>query len=144
VRKLLISSYWLQLEYKQPSPQTGWGVNFLYQEHEFPLTLQMVSWLPGHTSTIHNHATWGIVALIGGQEKNCLWKRTPTPEHPDRIERVDEIMLHPGDVIGFTADAIHGVESLGSEPTVSFNLYGVTRYNQRFTFDPNNHTATKF
>ena len=37
----------------------------------------MVTWLPGHTSTIHNHGTWGIVALVGGQERNRLWRRVP-------------------------------------------------------------------
>ncbi|MEO1620303.1 MAG: cupin, partial [Cyanobacteria bacterium J06632_3] len=66
VRKLLISSYWLQMEYKPPSEKTGWSVNFLYREHEYPLTVQMVAWAPGTQSTIHNHATWGIVAMVGG------------------------------------------------------------------------------
>ncbi|MEO1635834.1 MAG: cupin, partial [Cyanobacteria bacterium J06631_9] len=66
VRKLLISSYWLQMEHKEPNPKTGWAVNFLYREHEYPLTVQMVTWAPGTQSKIHNHATWGIVAMVGG------------------------------------------------------------------------------
>jgi predicted metal-dependent enzyme (double-stranded beta helix superfamily) len=144
VRKLLVSSYWLQMEYKEPSPKTGWSVNFLYREHEFPLTVQMVSWLPGYASTIHNHGTWGIVALIGGQERNRLWRRTPTPEHPDTIEPVAELILNPGDVIGLTADAIHNVEPMGDEPTISFNLYGVTNFNRRYTFDLAARTANQF
>ena len=37
VRKLLASSYWLQMEYYNPDPELGWSVNFLYREHEFPL-----------------------------------------------------------------------------------------------------------
>ena len=32
VRKLLVSSYWLQMEYDQPSEKTGWSVRFLYRE----------------------------------------------------------------------------------------------------------------
>jgi predicted metal-dependent enzyme (double-stranded beta helix superfamily) len=144
VRKLLVSSYWLQMEYKEPSQKTGWSVNFLYREHEFPLTVQMVSWLPGHSSTIHNHGTWGIVALIGGQERNRIWRRTPTPDHPDAIEPVAELILNPGDVVGLTADAIHSVEPMGNEPTISFNLYGVTNFNRRYTFDPVALTASKF
>jgi len=144
VRKLLVSSYWLQMEYKPPSPKTGWSVNFLYQEYEFPLTVQMVAWAPGHGSTIHNHGTWGIVALIGGQERNQLWRRQPSTEHPDRIELVDEIILNPGDVVTFTSDAIHSVEPMGDEPTVSFNLYGVTDFKNRFVFDPEQHSAKLF
>ncbi len=144
VRKLLVSSYWLQMEYKPPSPETGWSVNFLYREHEFPLTVQMVAWAPGHTSTIHNHGTWGLVALIGGQEKNHLWRRQSTVDQPQRIDRVDELILYPGDIVALTGDAIHCVEPMGDEPTVSFNLYGKTNFDQRFVFDPERHTATKF
>lgn len=144
VRKLLISSYWLQLEYKEPSPATGWSVNFLYREHQFPLTVQMVAWQPGHRSTIHNHGTWGLVALIGGQERNCLWRRQPTSDRPDAIEPLGDLVLHPGDVVALTSNAIHSVEPLGNESTVSFNLYGITNFDQRFVFDPENHTAKRF
>ncbi len=144
VRKLLVSSYWLQLEYKKPDPTTGWGVNFLYREHEFPLTVQMVTWLPGHRSTIHNHGTWGIVALVGGQERNRLWRHAPQPGYPDRLEPIDDIVLNPGDVVALTANAIHSVEPMGDEPTVSFNLYGVTNFNRRYEFDPEAKTAKLF
>ncbi len=144
VRKLLVSSYWLQMEYKNPDPATGWSVNFLYREHEFPITVQMVTWLPGHKSTIHNHGAWGIVALVGGQERNRIWRRAPQPGQSDRIELVDEIMLNPGDVVALTANAIHSVEPWGDEPTVSFNLYGVTNFSDRYEFDVENHTAKPF
>jgi predicted metal-dependent enzyme (double-stranded beta helix superfamily) len=144
VRKLLVSSYWLQMKYKPPSADTGWSVNFLYREYEFPLTVQMVAWAPGQISTIHNHGTWGIVALVGGQERNRLWRRTPSPDHPDRIEATSELMLKPGDVVALTRNAIHSVEPLGNEPTISFNLYGQTDYSNRFVFDPEHHTAKRF
>ncbi len=144
VRKLLVSSYWLQLEYIAPDPKTGWSVNFLYREHEFPITVQMVSWLPGQTSPIHNHGTWGTVALVGGQERNCLWQRNPQPDQPDRLERGDNIILNPGDVVALTANAIHSVEALGNEPTVSFNLYGATQFDQRYEFDLAAQTAKPF
>ncbi|MGF1567123.1 MAG: cupin [Nodosilinea sp.] len=144
VRRLLISSYWLQMEFKEASPETGWGINFLYREHEFPLTLQMVTWLPGHKSTIHNHATWGIVALIGGQERNRIWHRAPDSKHPDRIVPKDEIILNPGDVVALTGNAIHSVEPMGDEPTISFNLYGVTNFDQRYEFDLAAKTAKRF
>jgi predicted metal-dependent enzyme (double-stranded beta helix superfamily) len=91
VRQLLISSYWLQMEYKEPDPKTGWAVKFLYREYQFPLTVQMVTWQPGTRSTIHNHATWGLVALIGGQEKNHFWRRSPTTDHPHRLESAGEL-----------------------------------------------------
>lgn len=144
VRHLLTSSYWLQMEYHEPSPKTGWSVKMLYQEPDFPLTIQMVAWSPGQTSTIHNHAAWGIVALVSGREKNKFWKRSPTKKHPDAIAQIGERTIEPGDIIGFLPDAIHSVEPMGDEPTITFNLYGKTDYPRRYQFDPIERTAANF
>lgn len=144
VRHLLTSSYWLQMEYDLPSPKTGWSVKMLYREPEYPLTVQMVAWQPGGMSPIHNHGAWGIVAIVSGTEKNRFWKRSPTPEHRDRLELIGEQILEPGEIIGFMPDAIHSVESVGDEPTISFNIYGETNYKQRYQFDTKNHTAKNF
>ncbi|MEM8502060.1 MAG: cupin [Cyanobacteria bacterium P01_D01_bin.1] len=142
VRKLLISSYWLQMEHKAPSEKTGWAVNFLYREHEYPLTVQMVTWAPGTKSTIHNHATWGIVAMVGGQEKNSFWKQSES--NPKEIAEVGEQILYPGDIIGFTGNAVHQVAPMGDEPTISFNLYGVTDRSRRYKYDNQTLAASRF
>ena len=144
VRKLLTSSYWLQMEFTQPPTKPGWSVNFLYREYGWPLTAQMVAWLPGNSSPIHNHGAWGIVAIVGGSEKNTIWRRSPTSEHPDRIEQVGEMHLVPGDVVAFLPGAIHSVEPVGEEMVVSFNLYGETDFSQRFEFDPQQQQAKSF
>ncbi|MEA5574624.1 cupin [Calothrix sp. UHCC 0171] len=141
VRQLLTSSEWLQGEYLEPDPETGWSVLTLYDEPDFPLTVQTVAWLPGIVSPIHNHATWGVVALISGEEKNTLWRRT---DNQGGIEKVGEIILTPGEIISLMPDAIHSVEALGEEPTISFNLYGETNYEQRFEFDPVTCSAKNF
>ncbi len=142
VRKLLISSYWLQMEHEPPSEKTGWSVKFLYREYKYPITVQMVVWAPGSASTIHNHATWGIVALIGGQEKNTFWRQAPND--PTAIALAGEQRLEPGDIIGFTSHAVHRVEPIGDEPTISFNLYGITDYSQRYQYDVETLAAEKF
>jgi len=144
VRRLLTSSYWLQGEYREPNPDTGWSVLMLYDEPEFSLTVQTVVWLPGRVSPIHNHAAWGVVALISGEEKNTFWRRARDSEFPDRIEKVGEQVLVPGDIISFMPDAIHHVEVMGEEPTITFNLYGKTDYQQRFEFDSITHAAKNF
>ncbi|TVP64498.1 MAG: cupin [Nodularia sp. (in: Bacteria)] len=141
VRRLLTSSEWLQGEYLEPNPETGWSVLTLYDEPDFPLTVQTVAWLPGKVSPIHNHATWGVVALISGEEKNTIWRRT---NNNGSIEKSGNIILNPGEIMGLMPDAIHHVEALGDEPTISFNLYGETNYQQRFEFDPITGTAKNF
>lgn len=144
VRRLLVSSDWLQGEYRDPDPKTGWSVVMLYDEPDFPLTVQMVAWSPGCVSPIHNHGTWGVVAIVGGEEKNTLWRRSPTSQHPDRLERAGDRTFVPGEIVSFLPDAIHCVEPLGDEPTITFNLYGKTDFDRRFEFDAIAHTARKF
>ena len=144
VRRLIVNSYWVRSQHLDPSPKTGTSVLLLYDELGFPLTVQTVTFAPGTQSTIHNHGTWGVVAVLKGQEKNTFWRRTKNPEFPDQIEKTGEIELFPGDIISFTSDAIHSVQAVGNEPTVTFNIYGETEPKDRFEFDPVTHKAKKF
>jgi predicted metal-dependent enzyme (double-stranded beta helix superfamily) len=152
VRRLLNSCEWLQLNFLPPDPETGWSVQMLYDEPDFPITIQTVVWSPGTASPVHNHGTWGIVALLDGQEKNTFWQRSPTPEFPDLIKATADRILTPGDILCLMPDAIHQIEAIGNEPTISFNLYGATDFvgvaslaeNRRFEFDPLRATAEIF
>ncbi|MEH2309207.1 cupin [Nostoc sp.] len=144
VRRLIVNSYWVQSQHLEPSPKTGNSVLLLYDELGFPLTVQTVTFAPGTRSNIHNHGTWGIVAVLKGQEKNTFWRRTNSLEFQDKIEATGEVTLFPGDIISFTPDAIHSVEAVGDEPTVTFNIYGETDPNERFEFDLVSHKARNF
>ncbi len=144
VRRLLNSCEWLQLNFLPPDPETGWSVQMLYDEPDFPITIQTVVWSPGVASPVHNHATWGIVALLDGQEKNTFWQRSPTTQFPDKIAATSDRLLTPGDILCLMPDAIHHIEAIGDEPTISFNLYGATDYDRRFEFDPIKSTAQIF
>jgi predicted metal-dependent enzyme (double-stranded beta helix superfamily) len=144
VRRLITNSYWIQTQYAEPDPETGTSVIMLYDEIGYPLTVQIAVLAPGKRSTIHNHGNWGIVAVLKGEEKNTVWKRVPDRQFPDWIEAVGDISLLPGDIISFTPDAIHCVEAVGDEPTVTFSLYGETHHSKRFEFDPITHTARNF
>ncbi|MBH8555609.1 cupin [Nostocaceae cyanobacterium CENA357] len=144
VRRLIVNSYWVKSQYLEPSPTTGTSVLLLYDELGFPLTVQTVTFAPGTRSNIHNHGTWGVVAVLKGQEKNTFWQRIPSPESPDKIETTGEIILSPGDIISFTPDAIHSVQAVSDEPTVTFNVYGETEPKARFEFDTIKHSAKNF
>lgn len=143
VRRLLHESSWLQLQFVPPDPASGWSVVTLYDEPDFPLTVQLVAWAPGQVSPIHNHGTWGLVALLSGTERNTFW-RYAEPGHSQRIAPTGQQILTPGDIITFEPAAIHQVAALGDEPTISFNLYGETDYGQRLEFDAIAATARPF
>ncbi|OBQ30713.1 MAG: cupin [Aphanizomenon flos-aquae MDT14a] len=144
VRRLIINSYWVQSQFLQPDLKTGISVLLLYNELGFPLTVQTVTFAPGTNSNIHNHGTWGVVAILKGQEKNTFWRRISNSDFPNKIEKVGEINLSPGDIVSFTPQTIHQVQAIGEEPTVTFNIYGETNPKQRLEFDITNHSAKKF
>lgn len=158
VRHLLNHSEWLQMNFLPPDTTTGWSVLMLYDEPNFPITVQTVAWSPGSISPIHNHATWGIVAILSGVEKNTFWQRSPSNTSPvlgrvgiahpttqrQQVVPVGEHQFYPGDILCLMPDTIHHVEVVGDEPTISFNLYGETNYSQRFEFDPIQGIAKNF
>jgi predicted metal-dependent enzyme (double-stranded beta helix superfamily) len=144
VRRLLTSSEWIQMLAIAPEADLGWAVHTIYDEPNFPLTVQLVSWSPNACTPIHNHATWGIVALLHGEEQNIFWRRTGDRKHKDKIYSVGEQILTAGEIMGFMPNAIHSVKAVGDRPTISFNLYGETNYQQRFEFDLATSTAQLF
>ena len=144
VRKLVLNCYTVKTRLPEPNPKTGVSLVMLYDELGFPMTIQTEMNLPGITSPIHNHGTWGIVTILQGKQKNTFWKRDPSSQFPDRIHRVGERILEPGDMISFTTNAIHSVETVGDSPAISFNLYGETHSSKRFQFDLDRSTAKHF
>ncbi|MBE9043152.1 cupin [Pleurocapsales cyanobacterium LEGE 10410] len=144
VRKLVLNCYTVKTRLPEPNRNTGVSVVVLHDEVGFPMTIQTEMNLPQTSSQIHNHGTWGVVMVLQGKQKNTFWKRNPTDEFPDKIDRVGERILEPGDIISFTTEAIHSIEAVGDEPTITFNLYGETHGGKRYQFDPDKQTAKHF
>jgi predicted metal-dependent enzyme (double-stranded beta helix superfamily) len=140
VRRLLTRSFWLQGSYKEPNPDTGWSVEMLYDEPDFPLTVQMVAWQPGTLSPIHNHGAWGLVAFVDGLEKNIFWQE----QADGQLAKVGEHIFEAGDIVTFVPESIHHIEAMGEDTVISFNIYGKTDYKKRFKFDPQTHQKTLF
>jgi len=144
VRRLLSDSSWLQFAGTPPDERKGWSVTMLYDEPGYPLTVQMVAWAAGQQSPVHNHGTWGLVAMLDGEEQNDFWQRAGDATQPDRLIATETRTVQPGDIVTFLPETIHRVRALGDRPTISFNLYGTTNYQQRFKFDLEQHVATRF
>ncbi len=143
IRRLVTSSYWLQAEFLEPSPDTGFSVLKLYDEPQLGLSVEVVSAVGGVISPIHNHGTWGAVLLLQGSCKYTFWQRNGDKDFPHKIKLLSKKILAAGDLISFLPDAIHRVEALGDEVSVTFCVYG-SQEMQRFEFDPLLHTAEPF
>ncbi len=152
VRQLLMNSYWVRTQRGDVNPQTGISVLPLYDEIGYPLTVQNETMQPGTMSSIHNHGTWGVVAVIDGKEEHTFWRPTSNdwkqlisrPEALVPIELVERKLLGPGEVLSFMPDAIHQVQAVDSRPTVNFCLYGDAQPRSRVQFDPGSQTAKFF
>ena len=144
VRQLVTNSYFVQTQHLPPDPQTGFAILNLYDEIGYPLTIQNVTFAPGLVSPIHNHGSWGVVAVLKGQEKHTLWRRVNDPDQPYRIEPVAERTFQSGEIVSFTPGAIHQVTAVGDEPAVTFHLYGDLQPRSRFEFEPATSTAKHF
>ena len=132
VRQLVLNSYWLRTQRPDPDSKTGTALLTLYDEIGYPLTVQTVTACAGVITPIHNHGTWGVVALLEGQERHTLWRRMT---HPDRLEKTGQQTLQAGEIISFQPEAIHQVETLGPTPSFTFQLYGDTQPKSRFLFE---------
>ncbi|MBD2459907.1 cupin [Oscillatoria sp. FACHB-1407] len=144
VRQLITNSYWVRSQFADPDPKTGVAILTLYDEIGYPLTVQTVITNPGVCSPIHNHGTWGVIAVLQGREEHTFWRCTGDLDSPDRIELVGLKTLCPTEIISFVPDAIHRVKAIGNEPVVAFHLYGDTQPRSRFEFNPATHTAKPF
>jgi predicted metal-dependent enzyme (double-stranded beta helix superfamily) len=144
VRKLLVNCHWVSHRVAEPDPGSGCSFQMLYDEPGLPITVQTEVTLPGTRTPVHNHGTWGVIATIKGRQKHTFWKRVPTAEFPHKVEAIGEKILEADDIIGFTTEAIHHVEAIGEEPSLTLNLYGDTFGYKRFQFDPLTHRAAKF
>lgn len=141
VRSFLNQSPWMMMQCPPPDPKRGWAVSKLYEDVDYPLTIQLVSWNPGMLSSIHNHGAWGLVAILDGEERNRFWQPQAAGEP---MVQTQETILQPGELITFMPDAIHQVEALGDEPVLSFNLYGETDYKARFKYNDKTSEASSF
>ncbi|MEM9119785.1 MAG: cupin [Cyanobacteria bacterium P01_F01_bin.56] len=144
VRKIVLNSYWLRTQKPNLFDTADIAILNLYDEIGYPLTVQIETIQPGAQSPIHNHGTWGIVAIIEGQKKTTFWHRTPEPNWPDKITPVADRILTSGDVISFLPDAIHHIQALGEALLVTFNMYGETHSKHRFEFNAITHTARHY
>lgn len=144
VRKLVLNNYWIQTQYPDLETLTDIVVRNLYDEIGYPLTVQTTTSPTGTVSSIHNHGTWGVVALIKGQEKDTFWKHTPTPDFPGQITYAGERVFNPGDIISFTPGAIHCIENIGDGPMMTFHVYGETQSKARFEFDLDTRKAKNY
>jgi predicted metal-dependent enzyme (double-stranded beta helix superfamily) len=146
VRRLVGQSDWLDDAYLQPDPEGPWAVYNLFDAPGYPLTVQTAVWSPGQAFPPHNHAGWGIVAVLSGTEENTLWRRVDdsSGEGPAPLVAEKNLQFQTGDIVAFDPYVIHSVQTSANTPTATFNIYGPADFSSRLEYDVEAGTAHLF
>lgn len=120
------------------------GATVLASDGDDRITLFLVRFAPGTSTTVHDHTTWGVIHLLEGRHQYIQWERIDKGSDPEHAElRVKyEKVLDPGDSVYWHGPPhdIHSQETK-SGPVWVLGLAGknlmseaVTRH--RHYFDP--------
>jgi predicted metal-dependent enzyme (double-stranded beta helix superfamily) len=121
-----------------------------YMYHSAPdgsLQIYVVEFAPGHPTPVHDHVTWGLIGVCGGQQRTTRYARRDDGSNPGHADLVltDDSVLSRGAVYPLLPpDDIHRIETVGDEPSYSLHVLGVDLGLQtRNIFDPETGEVTQ-
>src|SRR5437879_4906371 len=104
-------------------------------------------WIPGQTTPIHDHLTWALIGVYGGEEREALFRRTDDESNPKvaKIEKVSEKINTKGHVTVLGHRGIHRVDNISGKPTTSIHVYArdIGRA-ERHSYDPVTGEISRF
>jgi predicted metal-dependent enzyme (double-stranded beta helix superfamily) len=114
-----------------------------YQYHSAPdgsLQVYVVEFAPGMPTPVHDHVTWGLIGVCGGEQRTTRYRRTDDYSDPRHatLELIDDAVLPRGAVYPLLPpDDIHRIETVGEQPSYSLHVLGVDLSRQRRNvYDP--------
>lgn len=125
------SNTFLEPRHTQSTPD-HYARNLVYALPDGSLSLYALVWLPGQWTPVHDHGSWGVVAVIEGVlEERSYVRVSPDRDANDHIQllRGGVILLGRGAVTSFVPnpDHIHITGVPTERPrAVSLHLYGRT------------------
>lgn len=66
----------------------------------------------------HDHQMDVVIGMLKGVEIQKLYRRVE-----DRVELVEELALHPGDIKQFSGEAVHAIANPEAERSVALHVY---------------------
>ena len=93
--------------------------------------LMAMSWAPGDMASIHDHGytQWGAVKMLGRAEHAIFKLEDGT------LTTAERRLFEPGSVVAVGHDLIHQMGNPGTEPFLSFHLYGCYGHDGNVTGD---------
>ena len=98
---------------------TEGGITTIFRSDE--LTILNVVWAPQMTIFPHDHRTWAVIGIYGGQEDNTFYRRQ---KDVPGLEKVNGRSLYEQDAVILGPDAIHAVANPRRTLTGAIHVYG--------------------
>ncbi len=123
LRPLLGNPYLLAPEQSEPDPH-HYRQHILHAEEDGRFSIVALVWLPGQSTSVHDHVSWCVVGIHQGEEREVSYEvageaedrcLVPVGESAHRVGSVS-VLQPPGD--------IHTVYNPGPELAVSIHIYG--------------------
>jgi predicted metal-dependent enzyme (double-stranded beta helix superfamily) len=104
----------------------GYRAHLLHVEPDGSFSVVAMVWLPGQQTSIHDHLTWCVTAVLQGAEQEEIFAPGPGAAGRDGPLRVIARSENPaGTVVGFAPPGdIHRVRNAGTGTAVSMHIYG--------------------
>jgi predicted metal-dependent enzyme (double-stranded beta helix superfamily) len=98
----------------------GYQTHLVHAEPDGSFSIVVMVWLPGQRTTVHDHLTWCVTAVLQGTEYEEVYAH-----RGDHLEAVARNANPVGTVSGFAPPGdIHQVTNIGSATAVSMHVYG--------------------
>jgi 3-mercaptopropionate dioxygenase len=110
----------------------GYQTHLVHAEPDGSFSVMVMVWRPGQQTSIHDHLSWCVTAVLQGTEYEEVYavipggttSRTPR-ERGDHLEVVGRYANPAGTVSGFAPPGdIHRVTNIGDTIAVSLHVYG--------------------
>ena len=95
------------------------GTQVVYRADD--LTILRVVWAPLMKIYPHDHRTWAVIGIEGGQEDNAFYRRRK--DEPG-LEQVNARSIAESETLSLGADAIHAVTNPRRKFTSAIHVYG--------------------
>ena len=121
-----------------------------YLYHSAPdgsLQVYIVEFAPGMPTPVHDHVTWGLIGIAGGEQRTHRYSRTDNGSNPEQatLDLISDEVLSRGSVYPLLPpDDIHRIETVGDSPSYSLHVLGVDLGRQkRNIYDPDTGEVTQ-
>jgi predicted metal-dependent enzyme (double-stranded beta helix superfamily) len=107
----------------------GYRTHLVHAEPDGSFSVVVMVWRPGQRTSVHDHLTWCVTAVLRGTEYEEVYRLVPGGAAPrdrgDHLEVVARNAAPAGTVSGFAPPGdIHQVTNIGDAVAVSMHVYG--------------------